>query len=103
MSLSKVASFIVVLLLPIGCFAQATGPAKNPCAACHVQGRTQPATSMGRAAETPQGSTILSANPLLTFKADKYAYRIERRGDQSIYSVTDGKQTLAVPIAWAVG
>jgi hypothetical protein len=103
MSLSRVASFIVVLLLPIGGFAQATGHAKNPCAACHVQGRTQPSTSMGRAAETPQGSAILSANPLLTFKADKYSYRIERRGDQSFYSVTDGKQTLEVPIAWAVG
>jgi Cytochrome c554 and c-prime len=58
---------------------------------------------MARAAETPQESAILGAEPLLTFKSGAYSYRIERRGDQSFYSLTDGKDTLEVPIAWAVG
>jgi hypothetical protein len=99
----SVSCFFLFLLLPIEVPAQTTARAKTPCAACHAQGRSQPATSMARAAETPQESAILSAQPLLTFKAGGYSYRIERRGDQSTYSVTDGKQTLEIPIGWAVG
>ena len=58
---------------------------------------------MAHAAETPQESLILYGQPLLTFTEGRYSYRIERRGEQSIYSVTDGKDTLEVPISWAVG
>jgi len=58
---------------------------------------------MARAAETPAESAILTAEPLLTFKSGGYSYRIERRGDQSIFLVSDGKETFEAPIAWAVG
>jgi cytochrome c554/c'-like protein len=93
---------VFCVLLTIACGAQTVRP-KVPCAACHAQGRSQPATSMARAAETPEESAILASNPLLTFKSGAYSYKIERRGDQSIYGVTDGKQTFEVPIGWAVG
>jgi len=58
---------------------------------------------MAHALETVEECETLSAHPLLTFKAGKYSYRIERRGDQSIYSVSDGVQTLTMPIRWAMG
>jgi hypothetical protein len=33
----------------------------------------------------------------------KASYRIERKGDQSEYSVSDGVQTITAPIRWAMG
>ena len=58
---------------------------------------------MGRAMESVSEAGLLSSLPLLTFSQNGYSYRIERRDNQTIYSVTDGKQTLSLPIAWAVG
>jgi len=73
------------------------------CAACHEQAKSQPGTSMARSLETVELGRILSARPLLTFKTGQYSYRIERKGNQSIYSVSDGTQTLTMPIRWAMG
>ena len=39
----------------------------------------------------------------MTFTEGKYAFRIERKGDQSIYSISDGERVLAFPIGWAFG
>ena len=58
---------------------------------------------MAHGLETVEECKVLSAHPLLTFKAGKYSYRIERQGDQSSYSVSDGVQTLTMPIRWAMG
>ena len=46
---------------------------------------------------------ILIEHPLLTATYGKYSYRIERQGNQSIYSVTDGTNTVTMPIRWAMG
>jgi len=58
---------------------------------------------MAHAAETPAESTILTSEPLLTFNSGGFSYRIERRGEQSMYTVSDGKATLELPIKWVVG
>jgi hypothetical protein len=58
---------------------------------------------MGHAMEAVSDCAILKNNALLTFRVAKYSYRIERRDNQSIYSVTDGAQTITVPIGWAFG
>ncbi|HLY63399.1 MAG TPA: multiheme c-type cytochrome [Terriglobia bacterium] len=64
----------------------------------------QPSTSMGRALETVEECTVLASHPVLTFKDGSYEYRIERRGDQSLYSVTlRGGTTLTMPVRWAMG
>jgi len=73
------------------------------CAACHTQAKSQPATSMAHALETVEECQTLSAHPLLTFATGKYTYRIERRGDQSFYSVSDGVDTVTMLIRWAMG
>jgi hypothetical protein len=58
---------------------------------------------MAHGAETAQESSILISHPTMSFQSGKYSYRIERRGDQSIYTVSDGQRKVEVPIAWAVG
>jgi hypothetical protein len=58
---------------------------------------------MAHALETAEQSPILTKHPLLTAKDGKYSYRIERKGNQSLYSVTDGTKTVTMPIRWALG
>lgn len=74
------------------------------CAECHpAQSRPHPATSMAHALESASECAILQTHPVLSFNAGQYSYRIERKGDQSIYSVSGGGQTFSAPIAWAFG
>ncbi|MGH9405735.1 MAG: multiheme c-type cytochrome [Terriglobia bacterium] len=79
-----------------------TGP--EVCARCHASiARTWSATQMAHAIEPAADSQYLRANPDMSFQRGKYTYRIARSGNQSIYSVTDGAQTLSVPLLWAYG
>jgi len=73
------------------------------CASCHEEAKWQPATSMGHALETVEECTTFTSHPLLTFKDQGYTYRIERRGSQGFYTVTDGEQSLTLPIRWVMG
>ena len=73
------------------------------CAKCHVQARTQPSTHMAHALESVEQSHILIQHPVLTGTYGSYSYRIVRHGNQSTYSVSDGKDTVTVPIHWAFG
>lgn len=74
------------------------------CATCHPrQAKPHPGTSMAHAMELPAECDILKQHPILTFQEGPYSYRIERHGNDSIYTVTDGKQTITVPIGWAFG
>jgi hypothetical protein len=74
------------------------------CATCHkARAQFHPATSMAHAMETVAECTILREHPVLTAKLGPYSYRIERKGDQSIYTVTDGVQTFSTPLGWAFG
>ena len=74
----------------------------SACAPCH---RSQTAAfanaGMTRALESGKNSAILRANPKLTAKIGGYSYKIARSGDESIYTVTDGKETIRIPIDWA--
>ena len=73
------------------------------CAQCHSEALSQPATTMAHALETVEQSKVLIDHPLLTATYGKYSYKIERKGNQSLYSVTDGKTTVTLPIRWALG
>ncbi len=74
------------------------------CAACHAAiARTQMVTPMGHASESVADCAILRAHPRLSFHLGPYRWTITREGNASIYSVTDGKNTITVPIAWAFG
>jgi hypothetical protein len=58
---------------------------------------------MARALEPGAAAAILRQQPKLTFRAGPYQYEIARKGEQSIYTVTDGKETLSFPIVYAFG
>ena len=94
---------VVFVILPLLAAAQTGKTGANACAACHSQARTQPHTSMGQALETVENCKVLIDRPVLTVTIGKYSYRIQRQGDQSEYSVTDGTATITAPIRWAMG
>ncbi|HEV2349832.1 MAG TPA: multiheme c-type cytochrome [Terriglobia bacterium] len=94
---------LVFALMPVMASAQQVSRPPSPCASCHEEALAQPATSMGHALESVEECQVLARHPLLTFKKGAFSYRIERKGDQSLYTVTDGTETLTLPIRWAMG
>jgi hypothetical protein len=81
--------------------AKYVGP--EACSKCHKEEVDQHATAMGKAMEPVATSIVLRANPQMTFRSGQYAYQISRKGDQSIYTVTDGTNTFSEPILYAFG
>jgi hypothetical protein len=76
----------------------------SACAHCHAgQAASQPRTPMGRAIELAGDNPTLKAHPKMTFRRGAYSYTVETVGDTSTYSVTDGSNTISVPIRWGFG
>ena len=74
------------------------------CAECHQNKvAIQEKSSMGLALEIVADAPILKSHERLTFRDGKFSYEIIRKGDQSIYSVTDGKETVSEPILYSFG
>jgi Zn finger protein HypA/HybF involved in hydrogenase expression len=101
-------SIAVAIMLATSVAAQAQtspGSASSACAGCHrAKATSQPQTPMGRALLLlPGPDAALKANPKLTFHKGGYTYTVETRGDNSTYSVTDGKGTISSPIHWSFG
>lgn len=96
-----------MLLFLTGPAVFAQGPQKNlasACASCHAsQSTTQPQTPMGRGLQLPGDDPMLFSHPRMTFQKWGYSYVVETKGDSSTYSVSDGKQTISLPIRWNFG
>ena len=74
------------------------------CAQCHKQTAAAHSQSpMALAMEPVANSRVLIDNPVMTFRSGPYTYEIRRQGDGSLYKVTDGKETIALPIVYAFG
>jgi hypothetical protein len=74
------------------------------CASCHAQkSRLQSHTAMAHALVTAAESKVLRSHPRMAFRSGQYSYEISSDGQQSFYSVTDGKQTIREPIFYAFG
>jgi hypothetical protein len=58
---------------------------------------------MAQSLHSGGASAILRDNPSLSFQDGPYRYNISREGPVSLYSVTDGTETITVPIPWALG
>jgi hypothetical protein len=58
---------------------------------------------MALAMESVADSRVLVQNPQLSMRVGPYLYEIKRNGKQSSYSVTDGKETISLPIVYAFG
>ena len=74
------------------------------CARCHAQkSRAQSETAMAHAMSIPPNGEILQNHSKLTFHSGAYTFEIVREGPQSIYRVSDGKETISEPIAYVFG
>jgi len=70
------------------------------CAACHpAQTARFTQAGMTRALEPASSSALLQSNPALAVQLGPYSYRI----DHGTYTVSDGKETLRIPLEWAFG
>ncbi|HZD47773.1 MAG TPA: multiheme c-type cytochrome [Silvibacterium sp.] len=78
------------------------GPAA--CAACHrAKVAAQEATPMARAVSHADDAKVLRTHPDLTFSVGPYRYLIKSDGRHSLYTVTNGTETLSSPLLWAFG
>lgn len=74
------------------------------CAGCHSDvAQEQAKTSMRKTSTHGENSSYLSTHAILRYREGKFSITIERKKDQVIYSVSDGNQSLSVPIKWAFG
>jgi hypothetical protein len=74
------------------------------CGNCHKKLFASHAQSGMAMTMTPVADTkVLIQNPKLTMRVGPYLYEIKRNGKQSFYSVTDGNETISLPIAYALG
>src|SRR3989442_7613272 len=74
------------------------------CAECHKKKvASHSLGGMGRAAESVADSKVLTANPTMAFHTGAYSFEIKRRGRESFYTVTDGKEKISLPILYTFG
>ncbi len=77
---------------------------KQSCASCHLTEATmQPLSQMGRAMAHPGQNDVLKSNPKLAFREGAFSYSVETTGNKSEYVVSDGTQSIRLPILWALG
>lgn len=51
----------------------------------------------------PDANRVLQEHPKLTLRRSAYTYTIETHDGKSTYTVTDGKDTMSLPIRWSFG
>jgi hypothetical protein len=74
------------------------------CAECHAQQVTKHTpTPMARAAASAIDCDVLIRNRRLAFRSGPYSYQITRRGNENIYTVTDGVRSVSEPILFCFG
>lgn len=78
------------------------GPAA--CAPCHsAKAASQPKTPMARTVSYAANAEVLHTHANLTFTVGVYRYLIKSDGQHSLYSVSNGTETLSSPLLWAFG
>ena len=94
---------LLLLLIAIPAFAQQKVD-NGACLKCHAkQAFWQPATLMGKAMQVHGKNATLQAHPKLTFSSGRYTYTVQTQGGVSQYTVTDGTESLTLPISWSMG
>ncbi len=103
---------------PVGCFLSGAigllliasvltaAPAEKTltCATCHrEQAASSPLTPMGIGMELPPNQTSLKAHPQLAADWKGYRYTVERKDGVSVYTVSNGAESLQLPIRYAFG
>jgi hypothetical protein len=85
--------------------ASAKTPDNPPaCSDCHAGVTSSYAhAAMHHALETPGANPTLESHPNLTVQQGKYRYIVQTRDGRSTYTVSDGADSITVPIRWIFG
>ena len=76
----------------------------NACAKCHAKESVgQIVTPMGQAMQVHGHNPTMDAHPKLTFTAGKYTYSVETHAGVTQYTVTDGTNSISLPVLWTMG
>lgn len=97
---------VVQLLLSLCVLACGLTAAQSnwTCATCHAQqAKTQPATSMAHAFEPASSNPLFKSHPKMTVQKGTFTYTIETAAGGTTYSVTDGSESISVPVRWIFG
>jgi hypothetical protein len=74
------------------------------CAKCHAnKAASQVVTSMARAATRAADSEQLRSHPDLAARLGSYAYQLVTKDGKAIFSVSDGTESTAKTLEWALG
>lgn len=74
------------------------------CAVCHTkEAATYAASPMSNASAAAADCELLKGRAPLTFREGPYTYQIARRGEQSVYTVSDGTGTISEPVLYCFG
>jgi len=58
---------------------------------------------MSRALEPVESCEVLKAHPRLNFRIGSYDYQIVREGNRSIYTISDGQNSISEPVLYCFG
>lgn len=94
---------VASLVIIVGSCGAQKPAATQACAHCHIEAVTEPQTLMGRALQLAGQDPILKTHSRLTVRKGGYTYTIQTHGKDSTYSVTDGVETISVPLLWNFG
>ena len=84
--------------------AQSAAAQKQTCATCHVGVATSYSHApMRHAMDLPGANPVLETHPSLTTQIGQYSYSVQTKDGKSTYSVTDGADTMTLPIRWIFG
>ena len=81
-------------------------PAASPvtCATCHAGVVASYAHApMRHALESPGANPVLETHPDLTVQMGGYSYTVRTKDGQSTYTVSDGSDSMTLPIRWNFG
>ncbi len=74
------------------------------CAQCHAPLTSKRlANPMSRALAPVESCKVLKTNPRLNFRNGSYNYQIAREGNRSIYTISDGSNSISEPILYCFG
>lgn len=91
-------------LLLFACLSTPFASQAETCASCHKEvSFSQPLTGMGRASQMPGQNETLDRHPDLTFHRGQYYYSVKTHNGETKYTVSNGKQSITIPVLWAMG
>lgn len=95
---------LAVCVSLLGAQPEQKASAAPTCATCHAGVVRHYATApMRHAMEIADANPALASHPDLTVTQNGYTYRVTTKDGKTTYSVTDGKDTLTLPVSWYFG